>query len=225
MTAVTALNPRLVPVLRRDSHLPLVEPGRLSAQALRARFMSPPQWQPELVREPPWGGRSPTEAAVLLAVIQREEPMLLLTQRASHLASHSGQIAFPGGKVDASDTSPIGAALREAHEEVGLPPEEVEVLGCLPQYFTGSQFSVTPVLGLVRPGITLHPSPDEVADVFEVPLAFLMNPTHHRWHEWHDPAGTLRQWLSMPYQDGGQERYIWGATAGMLRNLYAFMVA
>jgi 8-oxo-dGTP pyrophosphatase MutT (NUDIX family) len=126
--------------------------------------------------------------------------------------------------VDRNDGSAQRAALREAEEEVGLMPSAVEVLGCLPRYLTGTMFSVTPVLGLVQPGVALRPSPDEVSDVFEVPLAFLMNPANHRWHEV-EYQGALRQWLSMPYQDGEAERYIWGATAGMLRNLYAFLSA
>ena len=141
-----------------------------------------------------------------------------------HLATHAGQIAFPGGRTDPSDGSAVAAALREAHEEVGLPPGCVEVLGCLPAYLTGTRYSVTPVLGLIPPDVPWSPSPFEVADVFEVPLAFLMNPAHHRWHE-AAYQGALRRWLSMPYQDGDTERYIWGATAGMLRNLYGFLSA
>lgn len=218
------LDPRLVPVLRQDVHLPSVDSARLQPECLRRRFSYPPRWQPEVLREPKFGDRSLSHAAVLMAVIQRPEPTLLLTLRASHLATHSGQVAFPGGKLDASDAGPVGAALREAHEEVGLNPSEVEVLGCLPTYLTGTSFSVTPVVGLVEPGFVLRPSPDEVADVFEVPLSFLMDPAHHRWHQ-ANYQGASRQWLSMPYQDGDTERYIWGATAGMLRNLYAFMVA
>ncbi len=221
---MSLLNPRSVPVVRQDHHLPAVAPGRLQAEALRQRFRQPPVWTPELVREPRFADRPPAQAAVLMAIIQHPEPTLLLTQRSAHLATHSGQIALPGGKIDAVDGSAVRAALREAHEEVGLPPGEVEVLGCLPVYVTGTQFSVTPVLGLVPPGVRWVPSPDEVDMVFEVPLAFLMNPAHHRWHE-AEFQGAKRQWLSMPYQDGPHERYIWGATAGMLRNLYAFMSA
>lgn len=221
---MSILNPRLVPILRHDGHLPAVSRERLVAESLRQRFSSPPMWRPEIEAEPRFGERAPADAAVLIAVVQHDEPTVLLTQRASHLSTHSGQIAFPGGKVDETDGSVQQAALREAEEEVGLAPAAVEVLGCLPRYLTGTMFSVTPVLGLVQPGVALMPSPDEVSDVFEVPLAFLMDPTNHRWHEVHY-QGVLRQWLSMPYQDQGKERYIWGATAGMLRNLYAFLRA
>lgn len=221
---LTPLDPKSVPVLRRDAHLPVVNPVHLQPDALRSRFAQPPVWVPELVREPSMGDRLPADAAVLIAIVLRAEPAVLLTQRTLHLATHSGQIAFPGGRVDPTDGSAVEAALREAHEEVGLAPAHVEVLGCLPPYLTGTHYSVTPVLGLIRPDLPLTLSPFEVADVFEVPLAYLMDPGNHRWHE-AMYQGALRQWLSMPYQDGPTERYIWGATAGMLRNLYGFLSA
>jgi len=137
--------------------------------------------------------------------------------------SHSGQIAFPGGKADPEDSDAVATALREAYEEVGLERQYVEVIGSLPIYTTGSAFIVTPVVALVKPGFTLLPNADEVADVFEVPLDFLMNPANHRHHvvDW---AGEQRSWLSMPYMDGSTERFIWGATAGMLRNFYRFLL-
>jgi 8-oxo-dGTP pyrophosphatase MutT (NUDIX family) len=140
------------------------------------------------------------------------------------LANHSGQIAFPGGKVDDTDVDAIDAALREAEEEVGLARDFVQVLGTLPIYTTGSAFIITPVVALVRPGFTLTPNAGEVADVFEVPLDFLMNPAHHRRHSLL-AEGLRREWFSMPYQDGDIERFIWGATAGMLRNFYRFLAA
>ena len=116
------------------------------------------------------------------------------------------------------------AALREAQEEVGLDTRHIEVLGTLPVYRTGTAFVVTPVVALVSPHSPWQPNPHEVADVFEVPLDYLMNPAHHRRHEleW---EGRLRSWYSIPYDDGGQERWIWGATAGMLRNFYRFLSA
>lgn len=154
----------------------------------------------------------------------RQRPAVLLTQRSVHMSTHAGQIAFPGGKQDKTDASPIHAALREAKEEVGLDPSQVEVLGTLPVYLTGTAFVVTPVVALVTPSQVWQPNPHEVDDVFEVPLDFLMNPAHHRRHqlEW---QGRLRRWYSMPYDDGHQERWIWGATAGMLRNFYRFLIA
>ena len=163
-------------------------------------------------------------AAVLIPIVMRPEPTVLLTQRTEHLSTHSGQIAFPGGKLDEADADANAAALREAFEEVGLPADFVDVLGQMPLYTTGSAFLVTPVVALVRPGFTLQPNPYEVTDVFEVPLSYLMNPAHHRHHQlqW---QGAQRQWLSMPYQEGHTERFIWGATAGMLRNFYRFLMA
>lgn len=197
---------------------------RLTADGLRERFARPPVWTPELVRERRFTDRAPAPAAVLIPLVVRERLGLLLTQRTAHLSTHSGQIAFPGGKVDAEDRDATAAALREAQEEIGLEPAHVEVLGSLPEYVTGTQFHITPVVALVRPGFTLQPNPYEVDDVFEVPLDFLMDPANHRRHgfEWN---GEMREWYSMPYQEGAIERFIWGATAGMLRNLYRFLTA
>ncbi|MGM9428216.1 CoA pyrophosphatase [Hydrogenophaga sp. MI9] len=221
-----AFDPRQIPVLpgAASDGLHAAPARRLTPEGLRTHFAHPPIWTPELVMERRFTDRAPAEAAVLLPLVQRDRLSLLLTQRTAHLSTHSGQIAFPGGKVDAEDRDATAAALREAEEETGLPPSHVEVIGTLPQYVTGTQFFITPVVALVRPGFTLQPNPDEVDDVFEVPLDFLMDPANHRRHgfEW---GGELREWYSMPYQDGATERFIWGATAGMLRNLYRFLSA
>jgi len=224
MSAPLSFDPQQVPVVRVDDGLPAVPPERLHPEALRQRFAAPPLWQPELVRERKFMDRAPAEAAVLVGVVMRDTPTVLLTQRTAHLSTHSGQIAFAGGKCDPHDADASATAVREAHEEVGLSPEHVEVLGHLPQYITGSAFYVTPVVALLSPQLQLTPNPHEVQDAFEVPLSFLMNPAHHHWHV-HEFQGVPRQWLSMPYQDGAQLRFIWGATAGMLRNLYRFLVA
>jgi len=224
-----AFDPRTVPVTSVDSNLPAVAPLQLTAAALRARFMAPPVWEPEVRREPLFASRLPAPAAVLIPIIQRAEPMVLLTQRTLHLSTHSGQVAFPGGRVDEGDVSSVAAALREAYEEVGLSARFVEVLGNLPTYTTGTSFIVTPVVALVQPGFELTLNPYEVAASFEVPLAFLMNPAHHQRHRlaWVAEGGQQeqREWFSMPYQDGLHQRYVWGATAGMLRNLYRFLSA
>ncbi len=190
--------------------------------ALQQRFAAGLAWTPEFRAEPKFSDRVPAHAAVLIALVLREEVTVLLTQRTAHLSTHSGQIAFPGGKVDDTDVDATAAALREAREEIGLAAHYVEVLGTLPTYTTGSAYIVTPVVALVHPGFSLAPNPDEVADVFEVPLGFLMNPGNHRRHklEW---QGEQREWLSIPYHDATGERFIWGATAGMLRNLYRFL--
>lgn len=155
-------------------------------------------------------------AAVLVPVVDRgAEATILLTRRTATLRSHAGQIAFPGGGIDATDEGPEAAALREAQEEIGLSPEFVEPLGLAADYLTGSGYRIAPVLAVVRPGFTLTLNPDEVADVFEVPLSFLMNPANHRRNsrEW---QGMTRFFFEMPYRDW----HIWGITAGILRILY-----
>lgn len=155
------------------------------------------------------------DAAVLIPVIDRPEGLsVILTRRADSLASHTGQIAFPGGRLDPGE-GPVEAALREAFEEVGLEPGFVEPLGLSNRYETVTGYVVTPVVGLVRPGFELTPSPSEVAEVFETPLAFLMDPANHR-RDFFERDGVRRYFYAMPWGD----RYIWGATAGMLRALW-----
>ncbi|MBA3772872.1 MAG: CoA pyrophosphatase [Ramlibacter sp.] len=217
-------DPRTVPVIGIDTHLPAVSAEALAPAALRERFLAPPAWEPEVWAEPNFGQRKPAKASVLVPVVMRERPTVLLTERTTHLSTHSGQVAFPGGKRDDTDTDDAHTALREAHEEIGLAAELVEVIGQMPTYTTGSQFIITPVVALVDPGHRLALNAFEVADAFEVPLDFLMNPAHHRRHviEW---AGARREWFSMPYMDGTQERFVWGATAAMLRNFYRFLSA
>jgi 8-oxo-dGTP pyrophosphatase MutT (NUDIX family) len=156
------------------------------------------------------------DAAVLIPVVNHGvEASVLLTQRTNHLPSHAGQIAFPGGKVDDSDPSAEAAALREADEEIGLKAEHVHIFGQLRPYISSTGFRIFPVLSVVEPGFELVPNPGEVADVFEVPLRFLMTPANHlrKQAEW---RGKQRGYFAMPYQD----YYIWGVTAGILRNLY-----
>ena len=217
-------DPRTVPVAGRDAHLPVVPLAALQANALRRRFAEPPDWFPELRTEPSFSSRTPVLASVLVPLVMRETLTVLLTHRTSHLSSHSGQVAFPGGKVDPEDTDAVATALREAQEEIGLESRHVEVLGTLPTYTTGSAFVVTPVVALVNESMVIEANPHEVAQVFEVPLPFLMNPANHQRHQvqW---EGQVREWLSMPYHDGQMEHFIWGATAGMLRNLYRFLQA
>jgi 8-oxo-dGTP pyrophosphatase MutT (NUDIX family) len=224
MSILPAFDPQLVPVFQVDAHLEAVPAEHLTPEALQARFANPPTWQPELVRERKFMNRTPAQAAVLVGLVMRDEPMVLLTQRPAHMSTHPGQIAFAGGKCDEGDANAAATALREAHEEVGLDARHVQVLGTLPEYVTGSAFYVTPVVALISPAMTLQLNTREVSDAFEVPLAFLMNPAHHRWHR-HDFEGVTREWLSMSYQDGEQLRFVWGATAGMLRNFYRFLRA
>lgn len=154
-------------------------------------------------------------AAVLIAVVDHPEPTILLTQRSAHLNDHAGQIAFPGGKIDATDASPLDAALREAEEEIGLSRDFVEPIGYLDLYGTAFGFRILPTVAKVRPGFALTINHSEVDDAFEVPLSFLMNPANHQVHS-KEFRGMERFYYAMPFA----ERYIWGATAGMLRVLY-----
>jgi len=155
-----------------------------------------------------------TPAAVLVAVTREAEPQLLLTRRNADLRRHPGQIAFPGGRIDPEDTDAIAAALREAEEEVALPRRAVELLGTLDRYETGTGYAITPVVGLVPPGLAFVPQPSEVAAVFHVPLAFVLNPANQevRSGEW---QGRERRFYAIRYGDHD----IWGATAGILVNL------
>jgi 8-oxo-dGTP pyrophosphatase MutT (NUDIX family) len=154
-------------------------------------------------------------AAVLIPIVDHAEPTVLLTQRAAHLNDHAGQISFPGGKIDAADASPLDAALREAEEEIGLGRQFIDPIGYLDLYATGFGFRILPTLARIKPGFNLRINETEVDDAFEVPLAFLMNPANHQLHA-KEFRGMERHYYAMPFA----ERYIWGATAGILRVLY-----
>jgi len=154
-------------------------------------------------------------AAVLVPIIDRREPTVLLTLRTEELASHAGQVAFPGGKIDPDDESPVAAALREAKEEIGLVPTLVEPLGYLDLYLTFSGFRILPTVARVKPDFALVVNPREVTETFEVPLAFLMNPANNQRGS-RDWKGIMRDYYAIPFGD----RYIWGITAGIVRNLY-----
>src|SRR4029077_13585973 len=154
-------------------------------------------------------------AAVLVPIIERDEPSVLFTQRTAHLNDHAGQISFPGGKIDAGDASPAAAALREAEEEIGLSRSFVDPIGYLDIHMTPFGHRIAPLLARVRPGFSLRLNPDEVDDAFEVPLAFLMAPQNHK-RESRDWNGLILSIYAMPFGD----RNIWGATASILRNLY-----
>jgi len=224
LSKIPNFDPREAPIVAVDTHLPAVDPAQLTPDALRQRFAQPPAWEPELRSEKRFTDRKTADAAVLVPIVMRERPTVLLTQRTAHLTTHQGQVAFPGGKRDDSDIDPADTALREAHEEIGLERPLAQVIGVLPTYTTGTMFIITPVIALVQPHYRLALNDYEVADAFEVPLDFLMDPANHRLHAI-DLSGVRRQWYSMPYADGGKERFIWGATAAMLRNLYRFLAA
>jgi 8-oxo-dGTP pyrophosphatase MutT (NUDIX family) len=181
---------------------------------LRASLLPEPAVA-QFVQEDGGEGLELTPAAVLFPIVERDNGhTVLLTQRTAHLRDHAGQVSFPGGRVEAEDPSPVHTALRETEEEIGLPREQVEVLGFLPEYRTGTGFRVTPVVALVRPPFSLVLDPFEVAEAFEVPLSFLLDPANHKRHSLHY-RGALRHFFAMPYGD----YFIWGATAGMIRSL------
>lgn len=196
---------------------------RLLAAWLRERFANPPAWQPEALEEALLRRANITPASVLIALVQRPEGLsMLLTQRTAHLTDHAGQISFPGGRAEDYDASAIDTALRETEEEIGLDRRHIEVVGVLPDYVTGTGYRVTPVVGLITLPFELTPDANEVAEVFEVPLAFLMDAANHRRLSFELPEGAgRRSFYAMPYE----RFFIWGATAGMLRNLFHFLRA
>ncbi len=161
--------------------------------------------------------RALASAAVLTPLVQREDGVrVILTRRADHLPKHAGQISFPGGREEPSDRSLAQTALREAHEEIGLAPDQVELMGAFDDYETVTGYRIRPFVGFVDPAFAPSPDPNEVADVFETPFDFLMDPANHQrhWREWN---GARRYFYAIPYQ----HHYIWGATAGMLLALHA----
>ena len=220
-------SPREVPVQFVDVDGEPLPAGLLNPQSLEDLFVGLPGWEPELRGEPSSREQPFIPCAVLVGLVMRDTPTVLLTRRAMHLSDHPGQISFPGGRVELTDLDSVATALREAQEEVGLLPEKVRCLGCLPQYTTGTGFAITPVVGLVDPGFTPCADTAEVAEIFEVPLSFLMTPAHHRRHEM-ETLGRRRIFWSMhwPHDHADEEAgyFIWGATAAMLRNLYHFLI-
>lgn len=179
-----------------------------------ARLRGDHEMQPQPVPLPDEAAAVP--AAVLIAIVPRPEgPTVLLTQRAAALRSHSAQVAFPGGRVDVIDGSPVITALRETEEEIGLARERVRTLGFLDAYLTGTGYRIVPVVALVEPPFSLTLNAHEVDEAFEAPLSFLLDPANHR-REGREWQGLYRTYYAMPFGD----RYIWGATAGMIRNLY-----
>lgn len=183
--------------------------------ALGGQHPAPPELIGGDVLEAEVPGAGPvTPAAVLVAIVSRPEPTVLLTLRPETMRKHPGQVSFPGGRIDPEDDGPIAAALREAREEIGLPPGAVEVIGMADRYRTVTGFEVTPVVGLVPPDLPLAPNPDEVADLFEAPLAHLLDPAHHvmRSAMW---RGRERHYYEIDHAG----RRVWGATAAMIVNL------
>jgi len=213
-------DPTQLPVASLAGEAP-VAPERLIPAALRARFAQTLPWEEEASDE----GRGMTgatlrRASVLVPLVARPKGVtVLLTLRTDHLSSHAGQISFPGGRAEELDSSPIETALRETEEEVGLHRRHIEIIGVLPDHATSSAYRITPVVALIAPPFTLLPDPGEVAEIFEVPLAFLMDGLNHQRREFDLPESGRRSFYSMPYE----QYFIWGATATILRNLFHFL--
>ncbi|MBC3862952.1 CoA pyrophosphatase [Undibacterium jejuense] len=216
-------DPEILPILSVASEEPLPH-VRLTPDHLKQRFAQAPVWTPEIqMEESLFKDLSFRPASVLIPLVLRESGLtVLLTQRATSLNHHAGQISFPGGRFETSDVNPIETALRETEEEIGLSRKHIDILGNLPEYKTGTGYLVTPVVSLVHPPFDLITDPAEVAAVFEVPLAYLMNGQHHQRRVFQMPDGSgQRSFYAMPYE----QHFIWGATAGMLRNLFHFLRA
>lgn len=198
----------------------LLDPARLRRRFAESRLAWEPEAPEASLVQP---GLKLRRAAVLVPLVERPEGVtVLLTLRTDHLTSHAGQISFPGGRTEELDSSPIETALRESEEEIGLHRRHVSILGVLPDYVTGSAYRVAPVVALVKPPFALAADPNEVAEIFEVPLAFLMDGMHHQRLSFELPEGAgRRHFYAMPYE----RFFIWGATAGMLRNLFHFLRA
>ncbi len=216
-----------MPLVGRDDHLPAIDAARLQEPALRARFRASLPWQPEFRGDGTlFGDREPAHAAVLIGLIPDGDTLrVLFTQRSAALRDHAGQVSFPGGRSEPTDADAAATALREAHEEVGLLPSQVDVIGVLPTYTTVTHFVVTPVVGIVHTPPRYVLDAGEVSSVFSVPLPFLMAPANHQRHRY-EYEGTSRDFLAMPWRDPSDpetEHFIWGATAAMLRNFYRML--
>ncbi len=217
-----AFDPATLPVYSVSGD-PAIRACALSPDRLREYFRNPRPWQTEAGYEQrlPPGKDGPVPAAVLIPVVVRPDRLaVLFTQRTEHLNDHAGQVSFPGGRAEPGDGSPVETALRETEEEIGLDREHIEIIGTLPDYQTGTGYRITPVVALVAPPFSLLADPFEVAEVFEVPLEFLMDPANHQTRRAVLETGE-RLFYAMPFG----RHFIWGATASMLRNLYHFLAA
>jgi 8-oxo-dGTP pyrophosphatase MutT (NUDIX family) len=222
LLATLHIDPQRLPV-EAIAGEPALPPERLQADWLRQRLAHPPRWEPELPEDLRQRFTRLRRAAVLIPIVRRPEGLtVLLTQRTAHLSNHAGQISFPGGSTDEGDSSPIETALRETEEEIGLARRHIEIVGVLPDHVTASAYVVTPIVALVTPPFELTAESNEVADIFEVPLSFLMDGRHHQRMSFDLPDGNgRRSFYAMPYE----RFFIWGATAGMLRNLFHLLRA
>lgn len=222
-----SFDPQTQPVVSTVELLPALLPATIQLEFIRSAFEHPVDWQVEPIFTESFGGDfsefdDVIQAAVLVPLVQRPAGLnVIFTRRASHLHDHAGQISFPGGRIEAFDRDAIAAAVRETHEEIGIEPQYLKIIGTQPGFLTSTRFTMLPVIGQVLPGFTISPDITEVAEVFEVPLSVLMDPGLHRLHEAQLPEGGHRFYFSItwgPY-------FIWGATAALIRNLYHYLAA
>ncbi len=228
-------DPQTQPVVAPPAVLQALPDSALEADFIAKAFDRRIEWQVEPVfandflvhRDPDTGLFLPDHsamipAAVLFPLIQRESGLhVLFTRRADHLTSHAGQICFPGGRIELHDADVTAAALRETHEEVGIGAEHIQLIGTQPGFITSTGYTMQPVIGFVKPGFVIRPDHSEVAEVFEVPLSYLMDPRQHQLHQATLPDGRQRLYFSMPWND----YFIWGATAALVRNFYHYLSA
>ncbi|MCQ9616782.1 CoA pyrophosphatase [Paenalcaligenes niemegkensis] len=224
--ASQGFNPESQPVMALES-LPALEHYAIQTDFIRQAFSALIDWQVEPVFESSFVHsfeQSPQSvpSAVFMGLLQRSSGLsMLFTKRAQHLVDHAGQVSFPGGRIDAADANPTDAAVRETYEEVGIAAQYIEPLGQQPIFLSSTLFAMCPIVGLIHEGYEIHPSPDEVEAVFEVPLTVLMNPRNFHLHKVSLAGGNSRLYFSVRWQD----HFIWGATAVIVRNLYRYLAA
>ncbi len=206
--------------------LPL-EPATIQLDFICSAFNRPVDWQVEPIFTESFNVETldledTIQAAVFFPLVQRPDGLhVIFTRRASHLYDHAGQICFPGGRIEPTDRDAVAAALRETQEEIGVDSKFIQLIGTQPSFLTSTRFTMKPIIGLVQPGFSIHPDKTEVAEVFEVPLSFLMDPGNHRLHRANLPGGGHRYYFSMPWRN----YFIWGATAALIRNFYHYLSA
>lgn len=225
-TSAADFDPKIQPVVSTEILQPLL-PESLELDFIRQAFKLPVRWQVEPLftnsfqRDVDAYGTL-RRAAVFMPLVQRPSGLhVIFTRRAAHLYDHAGQICFPGGRIEATDRDEIAAALRETHEEIGVGPEYIQLIGTQPDYVTTTRFTMKPVIGSLKPGFTVTPDRSEVAEVFEVPLSVLLDPRQHRLHQAQIPGGAERYYFSITWKS----YFIWGATAALIRNFYHYLAA
>lgn len=219
---VPAIDPLKLPI-ESVANEPALPVANLQEMWIKQRFQVPIHWQPEMRGDLGFELKPWKSAAVLILIVMRSTgPTVLFTKRTANLREHAGQVSFPGGRVDPDDKHLIDTALRETEEETGILRQDVEVIGELPAYETRTGYTITPIVGMIKKPFEIHMNETEVDEVFEVPLSFLMDGAHHQRRIFTSPVDAVKKMIyTIPYE----QFFIWGATAGILRNLYHFFRA